>query len=86
MLKVIEESTEVNELLIKYITKRKDSRPSKEQITEELGDLMFRVGVLMKHLDIVDDVDDRACEKAVLIYEHLKNGDGTKAQIIRESE
>lgn len=62
-LKVIEEATELNEVLVKRITKRADLRPPIEKVIEEMGDLQFRMEVLAMKLGILKEVAARKEEK-----------------------
>lgn len=84
ILKVIEEATELNEVLLKYLTKHGESRPSKEKIIEEAGDLLFRLFVLTDHINMYESVHQRITEKSYFIYDHLKEGGGTKLIIERK--
>lgn len=63
ILKVVEEATELNEVLIKYITKSDDKKPSIDKIIEESGDVIARLGLLLSQLDIMDKVEARTLHK-----------------------
>lgn len=63
MLKVVEETTELNEVLIKMVTKREDLKPPIDKVIEEMGDVLFRIAVLAKKMDIEGEVEDRFNEK-----------------------
>lgn len=73
ILKVIEEIHELGEVLVKFITKKEGSKPSKEKIAEESGDLFVRLGVLMHKLEIEEQVVTRIEQKTIEISEFLKN-------------
>lgn len=82
MLKVVEETTELNEVLIKGLTK--PAGVDKQLLIEEMGDVAFRLAVLCEHLDIMDEVEQRCNAKAHYIYTTLKRGEyGTKVNIER---
>lgn len=63
-LKVIEECTELNEVLIKTLTKKSDLKPNVSKIIEEAGDLFLRLSVLVTKLNIQKEVGDRALDKS----------------------
>lgn len=44
--KACEELTELQEVLLKSLNKRGENRPSKEQITEEFGDVEMRLSII----------------------------------------
>ncbi len=69
MLKVLEENTELNEVLLKTITKPDNLKPSIDKIIEEAGDVLFRLAVLIKRLDIEDAVGERFREKTAQVVE-----------------
>lgn len=73
MLKVIEESGELLEVLAKFISKSENLKPPVAKVSEEAGDLMFRLLVLTKHLDIEKDVSDRVHEKAEMLGKAIDN-------------
>jgi phosphoribosyl-ATP pyrophosphohydrolase len=74
ILKVIEEATELNEVLVKTLTKREDLKPPIEKIIEEAGDLTFRLNVLANKLGIVKQIKDREAEKFQQVLQwHKKN-------------
>jgi NTP pyrophosphatase (non-canonical NTP hydrolase) len=80
-LKVIEESSELIEVLIKRVTKSQDLKPPVEKVIEEMGDVIFRMAILAKKLGIEKDVAARIDEKSEQIskwftgkYETESNG------------
>lgn len=73
ILKVVEEATELNEVLIKTLTKREDLKPPITKIIEEAGDLTFRLNVLANKLGIVKQIKDREAEKFQQVLEWHKN-------------
>ena len=80
ILKVIEECAELQEVLIKHLTRNEQFKPKLEKMVEEMGDVVFRIVVLSKLLDVEDDVQNRMEQKAeqlhkwaVSKFETLKN-------------
>lgn len=71
ILKAIEECTELNEVLIKTITKNIDSKPSIDKIIEETGDVLVRLMVLIEKLDIREVVDKRITKKLLEIEKYI---------------
>jgi NTP pyrophosphatase (non-canonical NTP hydrolase) len=64
ILKMIEETAELQEVMIKYLTKSPAFKPKKEKMIEEMGDLMFRMSIVMHILGIKEeDVEKRAERK-----------------------
>lgn len=59
MLKVVEETTELNEVLIKSITKTPELQPPMEKVIEETGDVLVRIMIMMEKLGIKKEVDER---------------------------
>ena len=64
ILKVVEECAELQEVLIKYLTKSEAFKPKMEKISEEMGDVIFRIAVAASALGIEDKVEKRAEYKA----------------------
>lgn len=63
-LKLIEELTELQHVMIKYLTKSPAFKPSKKDMIEEMGDVMFRMAIVMDVLGIDEnDVEERAEKK-----------------------
>ena len=82
ILKVIEENTELNEVLLKFITKSPEHRPSIDKIIEEAGDVIARLVILIDQLDIEDSVQSRIDEKLSILYKHMvEKGNGTKIEV-----
>lgn len=71
VLKLAEECTELSEVLIKYITKRKKDKPSKEKIIEEMGDVLFRMKELSTFWEINEQVNARREYKQKEIYKEV---------------
>jgi NTP pyrophosphatase (non-canonical NTP hydrolase) len=69
ILKVVEECAELSEVLVKYVTKSEEFKPTLEKIVEEMGDTVFRIIVLSKLLDVQDEVQGRLEEKAQKLYD-----------------
>lgn len=73
-LKVIEEAGELTTLLTKSLSKIEELKPKDEELIEECGDLLLRLFVYIEHKGITNKVEERAEQKAALIYEALKAG------------
>lgn len=74
VLKFLEELAEVNEALLKKITKEDTSKePSKEHIIEELGDLEIRLQVL-KRIYGEEEVNQRIQYKLDKYKQYIKDG------------
>ena len=71
-LKVLEESIEMNEVLIKRETKHDEMRPLDSKLIEEMGDLLFRMDILIEKMGIRDQVKARYDEKAQEITEWFR--------------
>lgn len=71
MLKVVEETTELNEVLIKCLTKTLDLQPPIEKIIEETGDVLVRLMIMIEKLGIQKEVDTRISEKSEQILKFL---------------
>lgn len=69
ILKVVEECAELQEVMIKYLTKNEQLKPNLAKITEEMGDVIFRILVTSKMLGIEDDVQGRMDYKAKVLYD-----------------
>lgn len=61
--KLLEESIELNEVIIKMINKSADNKPPIEKLIEESGDLLFRLGVVIRQFNIKPKVLLRVEEK-----------------------
>lgn len=62
-LKVVEECMELCEVLVKGVTKAEGFKPPVEKVTEEMGDVIFRMHCLAKKLQIEKAVETRVIEK-----------------------
>jgi len=69
VLKALEECAELSEVLLKYLNKAPQYKPGKEKIIEEMGDVMYRLGVLAKKMNIEGEVSARLEEKTIQINE-----------------
>lgn len=67
VLKVVEECAELQEVLVKYLTKNKEQRPKMEKIIEEAGDVLFRIQTLCQMYGIEKQVQERVQEKAEVL-------------------
>lgn len=72
-MKVIEECAELQEVLIKSLTKSEGFKPKKEKIVEEMGDVMYRIMVLIQVLEVEDEVEKRIEEKSQHLYDWAVN-------------
>lgn len=75
VLKVVEECMELCEVLVKGVTKAEGYKPPKAKIIEEMGDVIFRMQVLAKKLQIEESVTARVIEKAEQLEEWLYTKD-----------
>lgn len=66
ILKTIEELTELQEVLIKFITKPVGAFEGdrKQHLIEELGDASMRIDQLTENLELAQSVYTRYCSKA----------------------
>lgn len=69
ILKVIEETTELNELLIKQLTKNEQNL---DKLSEEIGDVEIRINILKNQLDLKKAVKNRKTFKKKMIYKKIK--------------
>lgn len=67
ILKLVEECAELSEVLIKYLTKPEDRKPDIDRITEEMGDVLFRMKVAVEMFGNATQVDTRMKEKEALV-------------------
>ena len=72
-LKVMEEMAELNEVLIKRVTKKGDMKPPEEKVVEEMGDLLFRMKILQRNMGIEHKVAERFRSKSQQISEWFTN-------------
>jgi phosphoribosyl-ATP pyrophosphohydrolase len=70
ILKVLEESHELCEVLVKSLTKSKP--PPLEKVIEEAGDLFFRLNVLCCKFGITKEVLERINFKEEVILEYVR--------------
>jgi NTP pyrophosphatase (non-canonical NTP hydrolase) len=59
ILKLCEEMAELQEVLLKYVNKTPENRPSLDKIVEEMGDVIFRAIILTKQFEIEEEVEER---------------------------
>jgi NTP pyrophosphatase (non-canonical NTP hydrolase) len=59
ILKVVEECTELNEVLIKTLTKQPEDAPPMSKVIEEMGDVLARMKILAKQMGITLLVNER---------------------------
>lgn len=85
MAKVIEEAAEVTELLTKYLTKIPSLKPQSASITEEVGDLIFRLMVLSRHMNIENEVGLRVEDKAAMLKKALYKGNMGSTLIVTKT-
>lgn len=72
-LKVLEECAELTEVLIKRETKAEGMKPPMEKVIEEMGDLLFRIDIMMEKEGITEQVRARYEAKAAQIDEWFTN-------------
>jgi NTP pyrophosphatase (non-canonical NTP hydrolase) len=63
VLKVVEECTELNEVLIKTLTKQPEDKPPMSKVIEEMGDTLARCYILARQLGIENEVEERVLFK-----------------------
>ncbi len=74
VLKLIEELTELQEVMIKYLTKSEAFKPKKPKMIEEMGDVIFRMSVVCDVLGIKEsDIEDRIEKKWEIMDTWVKN-------------
>ena len=73
LLKVAEECTELAEVLIKHVIKSEEYKPPIEKLTEEMGDVLFRVWVATKKLGNEKQVQERTANKARQVKEWINS-------------
>lgn len=66
-LKVVEELSELSEVLVKRLTRKEGQKPSVEKIIEEIGDVFFRSHCLIAKLGIHEKVEDRIRQKSIQV-------------------
>lgn len=69
ILKVCEELAELQEVLLKYVNKKDELKPTTEKIVEEMGDVVFRMSILSEQLGIGDAIGERMNNKSSEVYE-----------------
>lgn len=73
--KLLEELAELNEVLIKRIVKKgTDKEPSEEHLVEEMGDVLIRIEVLAKQLEVSKFVSQRYDNKLTKYQEYIETG------------
>lgn len=71
LLKVAEECNELAEVMIKRVIKQEKYRPPIEKLTEEMGDVLFRVLVAAKALGNEEQVKQRVADKSKQVNEWI---------------
>lgn len=66
-LKVVEELSELSEVLVKRLTRKEGQKPSVEKIIEEIGDVHFRTRCLIEKLGISEQVEARILQKGMQV-------------------
>lgn len=72
--KLLEEGIELNEVIIKMLNKSEENKPPVEKLIEEAGDVIFRLGVILRQYNIKEAVINRAMDKGNQIKETIMNG------------
>lgn len=75
VLKTLEEYAESSEVLLKFLTKSPERKPSQEKIVEELGDVLFRVQALCTKMGLTEEVQARKEAKAIQLNHWLKTNE-----------
>lgn len=73
VLKLLEEMSELSEVLLKTLTKRPDYRPPLEKLVEETGDVELRLAVF-KEMIGSDLVDQRVEKKQQSLSRYFSSG------------
>lgn len=68
ILKVVEECAELQEVLVKHLTKSEELKPKEDKIVEEMGDVMFRIMILARLMGVERSVQLRLQDKAQTMY------------------
>ena len=76
--KLAEECAELLEVLLKCMTRRSGKEPVREKIVEEMGDVIFRAGVVMEQMKLNEEVFSRIIFKAYEIQGKIDEGYFTK--------
>jgi phosphoribosyl-ATP pyrophosphohydrolase len=71
--KLLEESIELSEVVIKMLNKSDEHKPPIEKLIEESGDVLFRLGVVLRQYKIKELVVKRTEEKSNQIAESIIN-------------
>lgn len=71
--KFMEECAELNEVMVKCITKKGSNKPKREKIVEETGDLLFRMLVYIEHNKLENEVLERLKTKSKQVQNYIKN-------------
>lgn len=66
-LKLVEELSELSEVLIKRVTRKEGQKPNIEKVIEELGDVYFRSRCLIEKLQISEQVKKRVLQKGIQV-------------------
>lgn len=82
VLKVIEETSELNELLAKCLTKTGKDVPETSKVIEELGDTIVRCKILSRMLGD-SEVEARIKFKEDMLYKHYLDKDESIKKDIR---
>ncbi len=73
-LKLVEELSELMEVLVKSHTKHPDNKPKMEKIVEELGDVSVRMAIFALEYGLEEAIEDRMYEKLTQLYGYIKAG------------
>lgn len=75
LVKCAEELNELALVLLQYVNKKGEHRPTKQEIIDEIGDAQMRTFMVLHKLDIsVEEVDERCLYKANKYLGYLKQG------------
>jgi NTP pyrophosphatase (non-canonical NTP hydrolase) len=69
ILKALEEMAELSEVLLKSLTKNEDNAPPLSKVVEETGDVIFRLGIMIRQMKIEEETFERLEEKEARVYE-----------------
>lgn len=76
LLKLAEETAELQEVLIKTYTKIEEKKPTDEKLVEELGDVIFRIMVfsLQRGEEFQEALEYRLMDKSAKLLQYFLEG------------
>lgn len=74
ILKACEELTELQELLLKYLNKTPEKRPSLDDVAKEAADVMLRVGIMAQAFGIETECGEATEAKLAKLVKYYQEG------------